>query len=257
VELSFEPIPMATCEGGRIATIIIEFSFEAKCAIGVLRDIAEIMAEWNIPIIKVFNSNTSMIIFIDSNGIRDLARIEDAIRRVKYVKNVEIHPPDVGVVEVCPNATPKISDERVVIIRRSAFKSLINAVWGNLKVAPQMMLYIIGREIGESYYEAHKKSMKLNPEDMLKIAEKLFTVVGYGIIKPVKRCLNPLEVEYIIYDCLECGINLEAGRRVKSSLIRGIIEGYYSKLLGREVECKEEECIAMGSDKCRMVLREL
>jgi len=87
------------------------------------------------------------------------------------------------------------------------------------------------------------------------IAEQLFQAVGFGIPENVKMDLEGGEVEYIIYDCLECGINLEAGRRVKSSLIRGILEGYYSKLLGREVECKEEECIAMGDKICRMKIR--
>lgn len=255
MELSFEPIPIATCEGGRIATILIEFSFEAKYAIGVLRDIAEIMVKWSIPIIKVFNSNTSMIIFIDSSGVGDLKAIEHEIRRVKYVRNVEIQPSDVETVEVFPYAIPKIYCERVVILRESALKSLINAIWENLKVAPQMMLYIIGREMGESYCESHRKSMKLNFEDMLKIAEKLFTATGYGTLKNVKKCLSPLEVEYHIYDCVECKINLEAGRRVKSSLIRGIIEGYYSKLLNREVECIEEECITQGNDKCRIKIK--
>jgi predicted hydrocarbon binding protein len=151
---------------------------------------------------------------------------------------------------------PTLFGERTIILRETAFKSIIEGVFESLKVAPQTVLYIIGREMGENLFKRHVEVMgTMDKRSLALIAEQLFRGVGFGIPENVKMDLERGEVEYIIYDCVECKVNLESGRRVKSSLIRGLIEGYYSKLLNREVECIEEECITQGNNKCRIKIK--
>jgi len=252
-EMSFEILPAIIARGKRISILHISFSGEALYAVGILRDLAKLIAEENIPIIKIFSLDSHIIMFIETVDGEKLSKIRDRIKcELRYVENVEIHVSSVEGFASLPNIYPQILGERALILRESAVKSIIESILENLKVTPQIVLYLMGRRLGEEYYETHRRIFHVDLEDMMKIAENLFTATGYGRIEVVKRNLNPIEIEYHIYDCIECKINLESNRRIKSSLIRGLIEGYYTKLLGREVECIEEECITEGKEKCKI-----
>ena len=252
-------IPSVHLPGKDITVLHIESSKEALEAVGVLRDILNVIAMKGIPIINVYAIFPHAIIFLDITGknpkeVEEIA--ETLTKEIKFIKNVHIQMPEVKGFATDKTVTPTFFGEKAIVLRESAFKSIIEGVFKSLGSASQLVLYVIGREMGEQYFERHVKIMgDVDKRSLAIIAEQLFQAVGFGIPENVKMDLEGGEVEYIIYDCLECGINLEAGRRVKSSLIRGILEGYYSKLLGREVECKEEECIAMGDKICRMKIR--
>jgi predicted hydrocarbon binding protein len=255
----FEIIPLANLPGRDITLLHVEFLKGAMEAVGVLRDLTAIIAMKEVPIINVYIVFPHAIIFLDTTGkspkeVEEIA--ETLTKEVKFIKDVHIQMPEVKGFATDKTVTPTFFGEKAIVLRKSAFKSIIEGVFKSLKIAPQLVLYVVGKEMGEQYFERHVKIMgDVDKRSLAIIAERLFQAVGFGIPVNVKMDLEGGEIEYIIYDCLECGINLESGRRVKSSLIRGIIEGYYSKLLGREVECKEEECIALGDKICRMKIR--
>jgi len=252
-------IPSVHLPGKDITVLHIESSKEALEAVGVLRDILNVIAMKGIPIINVYAIFPHAIIFLDITGknpkeVEEIA--ETLTKEVKFIKNVHIQMPEVKGFAADKRFIPTFFGERALVLRKAALKSMINGIFKSLEVASQLVLYVIGREIGEQFFETHIECMgNIDRRSLIITAEQEFQQMGFGIPVNVKMDLERGEIEYIIYDCLECGINLEAGRRVKSSLIRGILEGYYSKLLGREVECKEEECIALGDKICRMKIR--
>ena len=255
----FEVVPSLYIPGKDITVLHVEFLEEALEAVGVLRDLTAIIAMKGISILKIHFTGLYATIFLDTTG-KSPKEVEETaealIKGVKFIKKVDIQIPEVKGFAIDKTVIPTFFNERAIILRESAFKSIIEGIFKSLKVVPQTVLYIIGREMGENFFKRHVETMGvMDKRSYALIAEQIFRGIGFGIPENVKMDLEGGEVEYIVYDCVECRINLEAGRRVKSSLIRGLIEGYYSKLLNREVECIEEECITQGNNKCRMILR--
>ncbi|MEM0084017.1 MAG: hypothetical protein QW743_00780 [Candidatus Methanomethylicia archaeon] len=252
----FEPLPIVISKDNRVSVLYVMFSKEAIHEIGILKDLSEIIAEEGIPIIKFFSSNSNVAIFMDTTDEAKLSKVLEKLKsRVKYVENFGIHISDIKGFASISNSYPKLFGERILILRETAFKSLIECILENLKITPQIVLYLVGRRMGEEYYKSHREIFKTDLESTVRIAEKLFTLTGFGRLEVVRRSFDPLEIEYDVYDCIECKINFEAGRKIKSSLIRGLIEGYYTKLLGREVECIEEECITQEKEKCKFKIK--
>lgn len=261
---TFETIPAVIIPNRKIAILKMIFSPKAKFAIGILRDVTDILVKEKIPILSTYTSNTTIILFIESVEDEILSRVKEELKKIEFLEDLECYKSDVMGFAVLPNAYPTVFGERAIIMRETVFKSFIKGVVNHLKIAPQMVLYIIGRSMGESYAETSIKTLetlKLNVKSMLiiesiiKIAEKMFTTLGYGNLEVVKRSIEPLELEYKVYDCIECKFNFEASKRVKSSLVRGVMEGFYTKILSREVECVEEECIALGNGFCRFKIK--
>lgn len=256
----YEVVPIAYHPDRKISIIHIDFSSEAKSTVGVLRDLTTIIAMHEIPIIEIRTSRTCVILFLDITGknVEDIEKMKMKIcNDVKYIEKLYVYESKVeGFAIDLSMYPPMLFNERVLILRESAFKSIVEGVIKSLKIAPQVVLYVIGREMGEKYYDRHVEVMgNESKRNIAKIAEYLFLAVGFGKPEEIKLDLERGEIEYDIYDCIECKINLEAGREMKSSLIRGMIEGYYTKLLGREVECIEEECVTQGNIKCKFKIK--
>ena len=189
-----------------------------------------------IPIIGIWTSGLATTIFLDTTEISgDSLRIvkQNIQQNIRFVENIWVDESIIEGFAIDQRALPiQLFGERVVILRESAFKSIIKGIIESVKIAPQIVLYVMGREMGEQYYLRHSEVMGEDKEKLAKVAEQLFAAIGLGIPEKIKLDLNKPEIEYKIYDNVECKINLELGRRVNSALIRGIIEGYYSKLLG-------------------------
>ncbi|MEM2311381.1 MAG: hypothetical protein QXD79_07245 [Candidatus Methanomethylicia archaeon] len=256
----YETVPIAFFPDRKLSILHIDFHPNAKSSVGILRDITAIIAMHRIPIVGFHSSGNSTVFFLDVTGksVEDIERMKTCIQdNVKFIEKLYIKDSEVKGFAIDSKAyPPTLLSERVLILRESAFKSIIEGVIKSLKFAPQVVLYIIGREMGEQYYDVHTKMMNIqDKEDLIKVSEYLFAAVGFGKPERIKVDLENLEFEYDVYDCIECKINFEAGRKIKSSLIRGLIEGYYTKLLGREVECIEEECITQEKEKCKFKIK--
>ncbi len=240
---------------------------------GLLREISEIFENAELSINYIYGYSVGaeprMIIVLDVTGKEvDVEDLVDRISRVRGVREVRTFEPATrGLITDTTSFPPTVFGERIVMLRKSALKELIRGLIEAIGPgAASGILYQVGVRMGRGLSKKHiSLSSELGVEDRFdvvrKIALPLFQSLGYGLAEVERRGEDIIVRKYECIECtslreiLEENPDLVKGRgSIGCSMVRGIIEGAVSEIMGREYGSREEKCVARGDEYCELVL---
>ena len=240
---------------------------------GLLREISEIIENAELSINYIYGyavgAEPRMIIVVDITGkevdIDDLVGMISGLKEVKEVKIFE--PATRGLIADTTSFPPTVFGERIVMLRKSALKELIRGLVEAIgPEATSSILYQVGVRMGRGLSKKHiSLSSELGVDDPFDVVRRiglpLFQSLGYGLGEVEKRGENIIVRKY---ECIECTslreileenpYLMKSGEVFECSMVRGIIEGAVSEIMGIEYESREEKCVARGDEYCELVL---
>ena len=240
---------------------------------GLLREISEIIENAGLSINYIYGYSVGaeprMILVVDITG-RELD-VQELINRISEVRGigevVVFEPVTRGLIADTTSFPPTVFGERIVMLRKSAVKELIRGLIGTIGPrAASGILYQVGVRMGRGLSRKHVSlSKELGIEDPFEVVEKvalpLFQSLGYGIAEVEKRGEKIVVKKY---ECIECTSLREVleehpdlvkdDGEIACSMVRGIIEGAVSEIMGIPYESHEEKCVARGDEYCELVL---
>ncbi len=240
---------------------------------GLLREISGIIEDMELNINYIYGYSVGaeprMILVVDITDKEvDSQELVERISGVKSIGEVRIFEPVTrGLIADTTSFPPTVFGERIVMLRKSAMKELIRGLIEAIGPrAASGILYQVGVRMGRGLSRKHVSlSEELEIDDPFEVVKKvalpLFQSLGYGIAE-VERRGEDIVVRK--YECIECtslkeileeNPNLvESSEDVGCSMVRGIIEGAVSEIMGVEYESHEERCVARGDEHCELVL---
>ncbi len=240
---------------------------------GLLREISGIIEDAGLSINYIYgysvDAEPRMILVVDvtDKGV-DVKELTGKISRVEGIGEVRVFEPVTrGLITDTTSFPPTVFGERIVMLRKSAVKELIRGLIGTIGPhAASGILYQVGVRMGRGLSRKHiSLSAELDVKDPFEVVERvalpLFQSLGYGMAEVERR---GDEIIVRKYECIECSSLKEileenpdlvkSGEEVGCSMVRGIIEGAVSEIMGIEYESREEKCVAKGDDHCELVL---
>jgi predicted hydrocarbon binding protein len=143
--------------------------------------------------------------------------------------------------EVTVGGTP------VVIIKKDIFFYFYDRITKIIGPPSATLLYFVGEDYGRNFY----RDFVGESEEIIKNLCDAVAASGIGNVK-IETGQDTVTVT------AEEGLPIgnKAKGRAADSYFAGFFAGFFSQLYGRRYEGVEEECIAKGDAKCRIVLRE-
>lgn len=182
----------------------------------------------------------------------------DLVRRLEQagsVRKIKIIRPKIdGFIADYISFPLKIRGNRAIIIRDIGYKGLIAGIRDKFGTGAEAFLYYLGFEAGKEYGRDHKKiAGEIGLKDPAKIHDiisaAIFNSVGYGLMETIKFNSERPYALIRVYHSFECELGLKSNKPY-SHLIRGMIAGVISELLGKEMLVQEIKCIAKGDSYC-------
>ena len=243
--------------GTRPYIFYIEFSSEAIRAIGILEKIVSIFTGRGIPILQIKISiakQARIHVFADLMGKEDkVYEIVKELERAPFVQAVWCEKPIADGIAVDEYFYPLILlGERAIIMRETIYKGFITGGWKSIGSPYAVLLYFSGFYAGHEAYHTQKKLVK-NDKELLRLAEALFRMLGYGRLKFLYLNDDKKEARVQVYESFECGVFKEA-KDVRGGLVRGLIAGWLAARWNidnpDQILAKEVKCIAKGDPYC-------
>ena len=185
-------------------------------------------------------------------GKRAAERIVKAIKDVPGVEEVEYAPPLFdGVALDMWSYPPTFSGDRVIFMRKGLYESMLKEGWKRLGGSFAALLYYAYFHAGQDIYTKFYSKYKQESGGSIKLAEELFRLFGYGILKFTK--LTDTEALVKVYDSFECSI-FKGAEEPRGAIVRGLLAGWAAGYWGAsydEILVKEEKCIAKGDPYCQ------
>lgn len=247
----------------RITTVHITLNPKAIEKPGVLSKILEQISSRNVNILGMFTSASPtegyvcITIFIDSTNIEEsklnelVSKIGEALTELEG--KVKMYTSPVEGVAIDPYSFPTTAmGSRAIILMYHSLRGLIS---GLSRIGAEIILNIIGNEIGKAAFKDHERIVGKNLEKLIKLFEARFMMSGFGITKVESIDMETCEFTVKIDHCIECEILEELKRPSGSYFIKGMIEGWFSELIGMDVVAYEEKCISRGDPYCQFKIK--
>jgi len=247
--------------GRDIYPIYIRLKPETLDRPGILAKILEVLTSRGIPVMHAKISRPSLgkpikfLVFIDlTRKIDQLDKIINEIKQLVFVEHVAYEEPVFKGFAAFGRLFPlTMFGERAIVLRRVFYEAMIKHLRRRLGTGLEAILYHIGFEAGKRVYDAHVQMVGKNTFRLIKSGEVLFTQMGFGRIKVTDMYLEEARMRIIVYDSFECELFRGEGRPM-SNLIRGMMAGWVSRLLKRDISVKEVRCVAKGDPYCEFVV---
>ncbi|MHA1711848.1 MAG: V4R domain-containing protein, partial [Candidatus Freyarchaeota archaeon] len=202
----------------------------------------------------------AFLYFIDFTGA-DIKpeELSKQIMSLDTVEKVEIIRPKVeGFIADTVSFPLTIGQFRVIIIDEITLKGLLVNARERIGSAAEPILYFLGSVIGSEWAKEFSKLAELiGIKDLQKkvaIFTDIFVAEGYGIGEVVKFEASPPYCLVRVRRCIECELGRGAGKPF-SHLIRGMIAGFFSEIIGVKMFAKEIQCIAQGDPHCEFEVK--
>lgn len=242
----------------RLGGLAIILSPESLYEVGVLKKILDMFAEHEVSILQLNTSKTSdekvlVLMFYELKDKEFHKNIIDIIKnRIPYVEDVkvinEVMP---GVIIDDVNFPVTVLNERAILLRKPLYKEMILYFKQKLGNIGNVYLYHVGYSWGKAAAESHIKLANGDIKKAIDIGSRFFNSMGFGRIKIKNFNIQLGRITIDVYDSFECEIVKEKGtKKPDSELVRGILSGWFSSLLGYKVIFKETKCIALGDEFC-------
>jgi len=243
------------------------FRLEGRSRPGIIATISSIISEKGLDITYYSTTGTvrlrergGSIIFIDFTGSdvkpEDLAR---EFMALDFVNKVEIiRPKFKGFIIDDVSFPVMLGGRRAIILSGSALKGILIEFRKRLGTGGEAMLYHIGREVGvEGARDINQNAERIGVKDLrdkLEIGMLLLQCLGYAIPEMVEFSEEPPYLKIRLQNSIECELGRGAGKPF-SHYVRGMITGYTSELLQRDLLAEETRCIATGDPYCEFEVK--
>ena len=231
---------------------------------GVMERLASIAAKYRVRISYVsysmpreYEKPISVVAFIDvTDATAPIEQLLEEARKIEFVKEIKDMKPEIEGFALDLFSFPLVIDgKRAIVVREQGIRGIINGLRKRLGSAAEAIQYFLGFEAGLEYGKSHKKlgeklGIKSPSEILSKISAPLFTPIGFGVMKILKSNDTPPYTYIRVYRCFECECAPQKINKPYSHLVRGMIAGVSTEILGMEMTAKEIKCIAMGDPYC-------
>jgi len=145
-----------------------------------------------------------------------------------------------------------LGKDRAMVFTRSFFDAVIRKTRNKFGEGVEAFQYYEGRFIGEEIYEK-LRSLLTEKGELLRAFKAFLIALGLALIEVTE--FKPEEGTIVVraYENFECEIGKEEGKAY-SHLLRGILAGFFSKVLDEKLIAYEVRCIAKGDDYCEFIL---
>ena len=244
------------------------FLVEAKAKPGVLSRISNIPSKHNAVILYIAYSTPNPaektvkgLGFVDMTDADISAEeLADEMLKIRAVRDVKVIPPPIdGFVADTLSPILQVMGDRVIMLRKPAYKGLISGVRKRFGSGGEAFLYYAGFDSGLEYGESHReigaKLGLIDPETIFKkISTSLCNSVGFGQMEVVGIDTLALKATVRVYNSFECELGLGSGRPY-SFFLRGILAGVLTALFNRKMKAEETKCIAKGDPYCEFIVK--
>ena len=146
---------------------------------------------------------------------------------------------------------------RAIIMPEILYANLFEGMRTRFKPAlTQIFLYQLGIQVGASLAELLKDILERYRDDPINALRMLFhfgRAFGYNILDRFKILDDKIVLE--VSDGWEAKALKKRYTSPQCHLTRGLIEGFLKKVTGGEWDVEEVECVAMGSESCKFIVR--
>jgi predicted hydrocarbon binding protein len=146
---------------------------------------------------------------------------------------------------------------RSVLMTDQAYMFLLRVIHENAPHVVKYAFYDMGFRTGEQLMGTLQTQAQ-DPVQAFRYFVETFKQAGYGNIEVVSFDLSKPEATLRGTNLFESGLAKEAGiyrtPRAADHYSRGMLAGFISKLLGKEVICEEMACEYRGDAACEFVL---
>lgn len=244
----------------KIATLRVEFDEKSFFEYGILHQLIKIISDRKISILGMYSSYTpnlcgytTFYLDITNTSTNVLNEIRNSIKSVNGVVNVEVYISPVEGLAIDPYVIPVAMGSRAIIIMKHSLRNLLKEIH---KYRMELILNLIGREIGRAGFRDHERIIGVDVNLLLSVAENRFQLSGFGLWETVKMNLEENEFLIRIHHSIECEIGSEIEGYTGSNFIKGIIEGWFMELNGKDyVKVLETKCIAKGDQYCEFHIK--
>ncbi len=244
-------------------TNTVAFLVKGVNRVGIANEITDVFAEKGINIVKITvpypvpasHQEFVLAVIAEKCGGECAEEIASMLKqRVQGVNDVKIYRPYNRLLLI--DFHPLIAiGERTIVLPETAFRGLVMLLlkaWGDISVG--LSIRRLGKDIGANLYE--KLSAYVSEEDLNVLSEmfiKTLQSMGIGVVEILSNDAMNGEVIFRIYENIECGNYGHTGKPM-SSFVKGIIEGFYTRLWERRVRVEETKCIARGDKFCEFTV---
>ena len=116
--------------------------------------------------------------------------------------------------------------------------------------------YAVKQATQEKLMEKFNIDFGLQGQKGLELVETIFTAFGWGQLKNIDLDFDKKQAIVTVSNS-PFAENLQGKTQTESDhLIRGILAGLFSKFFSADMECVELECMALGAQACKFILKE-
>ena len=246
----------------KLTTIHVRLKPEAAEIPGILGKVIQPISRRGVTIMGIYTSTipeqySYITIFIDSTKLKDedlnslICEMEIGGR--EFNAEIKLYTSPVEGVAIDPYSFPITAmGSRAIILMQHSLEGLIK---GLTRIGAEIILNMVGREIGKTGFEAHERIAGRNLEKLLKLSEARFMMSGFGIMKVEEIDIEACEFTVKIEHCIECEILEGMKRPSGSQFIKGILEGWFTELTGVDMVAYEEQCISRGDPYCQFKIK--
>jgi len=193
-------------------------------------------------------------------GARDVGELTDVVRDLLEIEGVE----HVSYGELPYKAIPlkyyplRFHGMRIVIFGEPVLKSIVEGIKKEYgKTAGPILLWNIGYQGGLGVAKEFKEKYKFeNIEDYFAMLRLRGIVLGWFVISHIDIHLKNNIIVLRMTDNWECNMVKGKFKTPQSHFVRGIISGFASYILGKNMVAKEIKCIAKGDNYCEFIVLE-
>ena len=226
---------------------------------GVMAKILMVAANFNLSIVHITNSMparlgapASFIVFYDfSNTKVTPEEVKEAMERAVDNTQVEVIKPQLKGVIVDMRHHPLLfMGERAVIFRETVLKGWLVKIREKFGTGGEAFLFYEGFEAGIAVYDSYSR-MGFKGRglwDMLSLV-----MLSAGFLSKMKVEMG-LSIVVKVWDNIECSMARGSGKCF-SQWFRGLLAGFASRYLRKNVQVVETMCIAKGDPFCKFEIK--
>jgi predicted hydrocarbon binding protein len=148
------------------------------------------------------------------------------------------------------------NDVRYLLIRPETLIAFQKAAEEKLGADAAELLHAGGFTGGTLSAKRYREAFGLSAEQSVEFMAKMGTEIGWGRFTVSSFSVSSYTLELIVESSPFAAAYGKSYRGV-CHLIRGVFGGLACGIFGRDVESREEECLALGHARCRFVIHSI
>jgi len=200
------------------------------------------------------NGDAELTVFLDiTNATEPIDRIVSEISGLDFVRKVSvINPLFKGLIIDLVHFPILLMGRRAWIVSEAVLKGLFKDFKESFGEAGRVFLYHLGVGIGRDLYETYKEYV-LSSLGMMELIKAFSKALGWGIIEEIRPLVYG-KYRVRVRHNLECEV-CKPSNRSCGDFSRGVLTGFFEKILGRRVGVEETKCIAKGDPYCKFIVK--